>query len=73
MPNLVALVQAQGATRLLLLSVVDALIAVHYSLITLGIGFHVKRLTKVGGDFFLAGQQPMTAVWTCAPGFGRDC
>jgi hypothetical protein len=36
-------------------------------------GFYVKRLTKIGGDFFLTGWQPMTAVRFYAPGFGGDC
>jgi Na+(H+)/acetate symporter ActP len=61
MPNLVALIQAQGVTRLLSLRFVDVVIILLYFLMILGIGFYLKRYTKTGEDFFLAGRQ-MTAL-----------
>jgi hypothetical protein len=73
MPSLVALAQAQGATRPLSLSFVDMLITVEYVLLALRIGFYLKRLTKTGDDFFLAGKQPMIAGRICAQRFGGDC
>jgi SSS family solute:Na+ symporter len=60
MPNLVALIQAQGVTRLLSLRFVDVVIILLYFLMILGIGLYLKRYTKTGEDSFLAGRQ-MTA------------
>src|SRR5690242_15534672 len=50
------LLQAQ----LMTLSVVDLAIIILYFLAVLGIGFYLKRFTKTGEDFFLAGRE-MTA------------
>ncbi len=47
-------------TRLLSLSPVDIVIIAIYFAIVLGIGFYLKRFTKTGDDFFLAGRH-MTA------------
>jgi SSS family solute:Na+ symporter len=46
--------------RLMTLSTVDLAIIVLYFLAVLGIGFYLKRFTKTGEDFFLAGRE-MTA------------
>src|SRR5438309_5389531 len=48
------------ATKLLSLGTVDVLIIVIYFVAVLGIGFYLKRYTKTGEDFFLAGRE-MTA------------
>ena len=53
---LAALLQA----RLLTLSGVDLAIIIIYFVAVLGIGFYLKRFTKTGEDFFLAGRE-MTA------------
>jgi SSS family solute:Na+ symporter len=51
----------QGSpTRLLSLSGVDLTVIVLYFVAVLGIGFYLKRYTKTGEDFFLAGRE-MTA------------
>ena len=42
--------------KLLSLSTVDLLVIVLYFLMVLGIGFYLKRYTKTGEDFFLAGR-----------------
>ena len=47
-------------TRLMTLSTVDLAIIVLYFVAVLGIGFYLKRFTKTGDDFFLAGRE-MTA------------
>ena len=47
-------------TKLLTLSGVDLAIIILYFLAVLGIGFYLKRFTKTGEDFFLAGRE-MTA------------
>ena len=49
-----------ATTRLLSLSPVDILIIALYFAVVLGIGFYLKRFTKTGEDFFLAGRD-MTA------------
>jgi solute:Na+ symporter, SSS family len=67
MPNLVALIQAQDVTRLLSVRFVDVVIILLYFLMILGIGFYLKRYTKAGEDFFLAGRQ-MTA-WVAGLSF----
>jgi SSS family solute:Na+ symporter len=46
--------------RLMTLSTVDLAIIVLYFIAVLGIGFYLKRFTKTGEDFFLAGRE-MTA------------
>jgi SSS family solute:Na+ symporter len=46
--------------RLMTLSTVDLAIIVLYFISVLGIGFYLKRFTKTGEDFFLAGRE-MTA------------
>src|SRR6185437_4570284 len=56
-PWLPALLQG---TRLLTLSGVDLAIIVLYFVAVIGIGFYLKRFTKTGEDFFLAGRE-MTA------------
>ncbi|MBS1854475.1 MAG: sodium:solute symporter family protein [Acidobacteria bacterium] len=55
-PLLPALLQ----TRLLTLSGIDIAIIALYFVAVLGIGFYLKRFTKTGEDFFLAGRE-MTA------------
>ena len=51
----------QSATaRLLSLSTVDLLIIIIYFVLVLGIGFYLKRYTRTGEDFFMAGRE-MTA------------
>jgi len=54
-------------TRLLTLSGVDIAIVALYFLAVLGIGFYLKRFTKTGEDFFLAGRE-MTA-WVAGLSF----
>src|SRR5437764_2015129 len=55
------------ATKLLSLGMVDVLIIVVYFIAVLGIGFYLKRYTKTGEDFFLAGRE-MTA-WVAGLSF----
>jgi len=57
-PSLVAAVVP--SEKLLSLSTVDLLVIVLYFVMVLGIGFYLKRYTKTGEDFFLAGRD-MTA------------
>src|SRR5579884_1062531 len=47
-------------TRLLSLSSVDIVVVALYFAVVVGIGFYLKRFTKTGEDFFLAGRH-MTA------------
>ena len=54
-------------TRLLTLSGVDIAIIAIYFVTVLGIGFYLKRFTKTGEDFFLAGRE-MTA-WVAGLSF----
>ena len=54
MPSLVA--AAISSEKLLSLSPVDLLVIVLYFVMVLGIGFYLKRYTKTGEDFFLAGR-----------------
>ena len=49
-----------ASSRLLSMSGVDVAIVVLYFIAVLGIGFYLKRFTKTGEDFFLAGRE-MTA------------
>jgi solute:Na+ symporter, SSS family len=53
-PSLVAAVVP--SEKLLSLSTVDLLIILLYFVMVLGIGFYLKRFTKTGEDFFLAGR-----------------
>ncbi|MEN6534056.1 MAG: sodium:solute symporter family protein, partial [Bryobacteraceae bacterium] len=63
-----SLLLAQGApVRLLSLSSADLLIIVVYFAAVLAIGFYLKRHTKTGEDFFLAGRE-MTA-WVAGLSF----
>src|ERR1700710_2228788 len=50
----------QASSRLMTLAPVDLAIIVLYFLMVLGIGLYLKRFTKTGEDFFLAGRE-MTA------------
>src|SRR3954451_12406723 len=54
-------------SRLLTLAPVDLAIITLYFLMVLGIGFYLKRFTKTGEDFFLAGRE-MTA-WVAGLSF----
>jgi len=54
-------------SRLLTLSFVDLLIIVFYFAIVLAIGFYLKRFTRTGEDFFMAGRK-MTA-WVAGLSF----
>src|SRR6202035_603677 len=54
-------------TKLLSLGTVDIVIIVIYFVAVLGIGFYLKRFTKTGEDFFLAGRE-MTA-WVAGLSF----
>ncbi len=55
-----ALAAAPQQSRLLSLSFVDVLIIVIYFVVVLTIGFYLKKYTKTGEDFFMAGRK-MTA------------
>ena len=50
----------RASSRLITLSGVDLAIIICYFAAVLGIGFYLKRFTKTGEDFFLAGRE-MTA------------
>jgi SSS family solute:Na+ symporter len=50
------LLQAQPSEKLLSLITVDIVIIAVYFVMVLGIGFYLKRFTKTGEDFFLAGR-----------------
>src|SRR5438270_7804147 len=58
MPVIIAF--AASSEKLLSLSTVDLVIIALYFAMVLGIGFYLKRFTKTGEDFFLAGRD-MTA------------
>jgi SSS family solute:Na+ symporter len=58
---------ADTSRRIILLSPVDLTIIVIYFVTVLGIGFYLKRFTKSGKDFFLAGRE-MTA-WVAGLSF----
>jgi SSS family solute:Na+ symporter len=62
-----AIVLVQQPARLISLHFVDAVIILLYFIVILGIGFYLKRFTKTGDDFFLAGRQ-MTA-WVAGLSF----
>ena len=48
---------AKAGQRLILLHAVDLAIIVIYFAMVLGIGFYLKRYTKSGEGFFLAGRE----------------
>ena len=58
---------AEAGKRLILLHPVDMAIVAIYFVMVLGIGFYLKRYTKSGEDFFLAGRE-MTA-WVAGLSF----
>ena len=58
---------ATAPTRLLALAPVDMVIIAVYFAMVLGIGFYLKKYTKTGDDFFLAGRE-MTA-WVAGLSF----
>src|SRR5690349_3615687 len=66
LPFLALYLQAQPS-RLISLTVPDLLIIIVYFAAVLGIGFYLKRYTKTGEDFFLAGRE-MTA-WVAGLSF----
>src|SRR6266540_4814234 len=66
LPFLALYLQAQSS-KLLSLSAVDILVIALYFVAVLGIGFYLKRYTKTGEDFFLAGRE-MTA-WVAGLSF----
>ena len=47
----------EGATRLIALNWVDMLIILVYFVLVLGIGLYLKKYTKTGEDFFMAGRE----------------
>src|SRR5436305_9413887 len=53
---LALLLQATPSNKLLSLSSIDMVIIALYFAMVLGIGFYLKRFTKTGEDFFLAGR-----------------
>src|SRR3982750_1403536 len=57
----------QTSNRLISLSFVDLVVIGAYFAMVLGIGFYLKRFTKTGEDFFLAGRE-MTA-WVAGLSF----
>jgi SSS family solute:Na+ symporter len=65
MPVIIAF--AASSEKLLSLSTVDLVVIVLYFAMVLGIGFYLKRFTKTGEDFFLAGRD-MTA-WVAGLSF----
>src|SRR5258708_36537359 len=68
MPQLpVAFLLQSSPSRLLHLSTIDLLIIVLYFAMVLGIGLYLKKYTKTGEDFFLAGRE-MTA-WVAGLSF----
>lgn len=67
MPPFLSLLLEASPTKLLSLNTVDVLIIVIYFVMVLGIGFYLKRYTKTGEDFFMAGRE-MTA-WVAGLSF----
>jgi SSS family solute:Na+ symporter len=67
MAPIFALFLQQVPSRLLSLHSLDAVIILLYFVTVLGIGFYLKRFTKTGEDFFLAGRE-MTA-WVAGLSF----
>ncbi|MGI9071696.1 MAG: sodium:solute symporter family transporter, partial [Bryobacteraceae bacterium] len=64
---LVIIAFAATSERLLSLSTIDLVVICLYFAMVLGIGFYLKRFTKTGQDFFLAGRD-MTA-WVAGLSF----
>lgn len=62
-----ALLQMPATNRLLSLHLVDIVIILIYFVMVLGIGVYLKKFTKTGEDFFLAGRE-MTA-WVAGLAF----
>src|SRR5512136_3101399 len=54
------LLSAAVPSRLLSLSTIDLIIIILYFCFVLGIGFYLKKFTRTGEDFFMAGRE-MTA------------
>ena len=50
----------QTSTHIVSLGTIDIVIIAFYFALVLGIGFYLKRFTKTGNDFFMAGRK-MTA------------
>src|SRR5579871_2670176 len=67
MQALPALLLQSVPSRLVSLSAVDLVIIALYFIAVIGIGFYLKRFTKTGEDFFLAGRE-MTA-WVAGLSF----
>jgi SSS family solute:Na+ symporter len=67
LPSLPAFLLQGSPSRLLTLSFIDLAIIVVYFVAVLAIGFYLKRYTKTGEDFFLAGRE-MTA-WVAGLSF----
>ena len=61
------MLQSGAGSRLISLAPVDFIIIALYFVTVLGIGFYLKRFTKTGEDFFLAGRE-MTA-WVAGLSF----
>lgn len=56
MPILLALLVETGKTQLLSLNWIDVAVIALYFVMVLGIGLYLRRFTKTGEDFFLAGR-----------------
>src|SRR5918992_5689529 len=67
MPSIYSLLLQSAPSRLISLNFVDLLIIGIYFAAVLAIGFYLKRFTKTGEDFFLAGRE-MTA-WVAGLSF----
>ncbi|HOK46296.1 MAG TPA: Na+/galactose cotransporter, partial [Bryobacteraceae bacterium] len=61
------LILQAGRSQLMSLSAIDVAIIAIYFAFVLGIGFYLKRFTRSGEDFFLAGRE-MTA-WVAGLSF----
>jgi len=66
---LAVLIAPAPSSRLMTLGSVDLAIIAVYFLYVLGIGYYLKRFSKSGEDFFLAGRE-MTA-WIAGLAFSR--
>lgn len=67
MIELTSFFQAAETSRLVQLGTLDITVIALYFVAVIGIGFYLKRFTKTGEDFFLAGRE-MTA-WICGLSF----
>src|SRR5881275_2494467 len=61
------LLQTSPSGKLLSLSTIDLVIIALYFVMVLGIGFYLKRFTKTGEDFFLAGRD--MSAWVAGLSF----